>query len=491
LVCSKRKQELMSLSTDWPSEFDTSGPSGQPPGNIVEFTVTELAFALKRTLEDAYGYVRVRAEIGRVTNAGSGHCYLDLKDDRSVISAVIWKTSLRRLRVKPQQGLEVVVTGKVTTFPNQSKYQILIDTLEPAGVGALMALLEERKKKLAAEGLFDARHKKPLPSLPRIIGVVTSPTGAVIRDILHRLAARFPRQVILWPVRVQGDQCAAEVAAGIRGFNALAPGGVIPRPDLIIVARGGGSIEDLWGFNEEIVLRAAFDSRIPLISAVGHETDWTLLDHVADERAPTPTAAAERAVPVRDDLIAQLASLSSRMRRCSTKMIEDRHARLLSSKRGLPRPEEVLGHARQRFDSAGGRLSMALRSNTRHHRSDFERCAARLSLRSVKHEIIRQRERMIACCDRLAISARQQMSIRRNTLNAVGKLLSSVSHHSVLQRGFALVTAEDRLVGSAAAARPALQVSIQFHDGRVGARIDRKETTGAKPKSSDSQGSLL
>jgi exodeoxyribonuclease VII large subunit len=257
------------------------------------------------------------------------------------------------------------------------------------------------------------------------------------------------------------------------------------------VARGGGSIEDLWGFNEEIVLRAAFDSRIPLISAVGHETDWTLLDHVADERAPTPTAAAERAVPVRDDLIAQVASLSSRMRRCSTKMIEDRHARLLSSKRGLPRPEEVLGHARQRFDSAGGRLSMALRSNTRHHRSDFERCLAKLSLRAVKHEIIRQRERMIACCDRLAIAARQQMNIRRNALNATGKLLSSVSHLSVLQRGFALVTAEGRLVGSAADAKPAQQVSIQFHDGKVGARIDRKETAGAKPKSSDSQGSLL
>jgi exodeoxyribonuclease VII large subunit len=491
LVCSKRKQELTSLSTDWPFDFETAPPSGQVAGNIVEFTVSELAFALKRTLEDAYGYVRVRAEIGRVTNAGSGHCYLDLKDDRSVISAVIWKTSYRRLRVKPQQGLEVVVTGKVTTFPNQSKYQILIDTLEPAGVGALMALLEERKKKSAAEGLFDARHKKPLPSLPRVIGVVTSPTGAVIRDILHRLAARFPRRVVLWPVRVQGDQCAAEVAAGIRGFNALPAGGLIPKPDLIIVARGGGSIEDLWGFSEEVVLRAAYDSQIPLISAVGHETDWTLLDLVADERAPTPTAAAERAVPVRDDLIVQVASLASRMRRCSAKMVEERRARLLSAKRGLPRPEEVLGHARQRFDSAGGRLSMALRSNTRHHRSDFERCAARLSLRAVEREVTRQREWMVACCDRLALAAKQQMNIRRNTLDAVGKLLSSVSHHSVLQRGFALVTAEDRLIGSVAAAKPSLHVSIQFHDGQVGARIDRKDAIGAKPRSSGSQGSLL
>ena len=478
------------MSTDWPFDFETGGPSGVP-GNIVEFTVSELAFALKRTLEDAYGYVRVRGEIGRVTNAGSGHCYLDLKDDRSVISAVIWKTSFKRLRVKPQQGLEVIVTGKVSTFPNQSKYQILIETLEPAGVGALMALLEERKRKLTAEGMFDARHKKPLPSLPRVIGVVTSPTGAVIRDILHRLAARFPRSVVLWPVRVQGDQCAAEVAAGIRGFNALPLGGRIPKPDLIIVARGGGSIEDLWGFNEEIVLRAAFDSEIPLISAVGHETDWTLLDHVADERAPTPTAAAERAVPVRDDLLAHIASLASRMRRCSAKTIEERQARLLSAKRGLPRAEEVLGHARQRFDLAGGRLAVALKSNTRHHRSDFERCAAKLSLRAVRKEVIRHREWLVACRNRLVLATRQQMNIRHNTLSGAGKLLSSVSHYSVLKRGFAVVTAGGRLVGSAEAAKTAQQVSIQFHDGKVGARIDRKDATIAKPKSSDSQGSLL
>ncbi len=481
----------MSLSTDWPFDLDSGEPPGGGPRNVLEFTVTELAFALKRTLEDAYGYVRVRAEIGRVTNAGSGHCYLDLKDDRSVISAVIWKNSYTRLRVKPQQGLEVIVTGKVTTFPNQSKYQILIDTLEPAGVGALMALLEERKKKLAAEGLFDSLHKKPLPSLPRVIGVVTSPTGAVIRDILHRLAARFPRQVILWPVRVQGEQCAAEIAAGIRGFNALPPGGHIPRPDLIIVARGGGSIEDLWGFNEEIVLRAAFESRIPLISAVGHETDWTLLDHVADERAPTPTAAAERAVPVRDDLIAQVASLASRMRRCSAKMIEERRARLVSAKRGLPRPEEILSHARQRFDAAGGRLAWALRSNTRHHRSDFERCAARLSLRAVRREMERQGDRMAVYYNRLSTSARQQVGLRRSALDSAGKLLASLSHYSVLKRGFALVTAEDKLIASAAAAKPAQQVSIQFHDGKVGARIDRKEAAGAKPRSTNPQGTLL
>ncbi len=266
--------------------------------NLAELTVSELSQSIKRSLEDTFGYVRVRGEVGRVSRPGSGHVYLDLKDDKAVLAAVIWKGTAGRLRFFPEQGMEVVVSGRITTFPGQSKYQIVIETLEPAGEGALMALLEERKKKLTAEGLFDEARKKPLPFLPAVIGVVTSPTGAVIRDILHRLADRFPRHVLVWPVRVQGESCAAEVAAGIAGFNALQRGGPIPRPDLLIVARGGGSLEDLWGFNEEVVVRAAAASDIPLISAVGHETDWTLIDYAADWRAPTPTAAAERAVPV-------------------------------------------------------------------------------------------------------------------------------------------------------------------------------------------------
>ncbi|MBV9589016.1 MAG: exodeoxyribonuclease VII large subunit, partial [Hyphomicrobiales bacterium] len=282
--------------------------------NLIEYSVSELSGALRRTLESAFGQVRVRGEISGFKGPhSSGHCYFSLKDQNARLEAVIWKSTVTRLKFRPQEGLEVIATGRITTFPSSSKYQIVIDRLEPAGIGALMALLEERRKKLAAEGLFDAVRKRPLPYLPRVIGVITSPTGAVIRDILHRLADRFPRSVLLWPVRVQGETCAAEVATAILGFNAFEIGGAMPRPDLIIVARGGGSLEDLWGFNEEAVIRAAAQSAIPLISAVGHETDWTLLDHVADRRAPTPTGAAEIAVPVRAELAANLSSLAGRL----------------------------------------------------------------------------------------------------------------------------------------------------------------------------------
>src|ERR687894_425851 len=283
------------------------------PSNTPEWSVSELAGALKRTLEDAFGYVRLRAEISGYRGPhGSGHAYFGLKDEGACIDAVIWKTTFNRLRLKPQQGLEVVVTGRVTTFPGKSKYQIVVDTLEPAGVGALMALLEERRRMLTAEGLFALEKKRKLPFLPRVVGVVTSPTGAVVRDILHRLADRFPRHVLVWPVRVQGETSADEVAAAIRGFNALEPSGPVPRPDVLIVARGGGSLEDLWSFNEEIVVRAAAASMIPLISAVGHETDITLIDFVSDKRAPTPTAAAEMAVPVRLELLGRVDGLARR-----------------------------------------------------------------------------------------------------------------------------------------------------------------------------------
>ncbi len=282
--------------------------------NLVEYTVSELSFALKRTVEEAYGLVKLRGEISNFNGQhSSGHCYFKLKDENAVIDALIWRSTFQRLKFKPEQGLEVVVKGRVTTYPNKSTYQIVIDDLEPAGIGALMALLEQRKRQLAAEGLFDAHRKLPLPYLPRIVGVVTSPTGAVIRDILHRLADRFPCHVLVWPVRVQGETCAIEVAAAIHGFNGLIVGASVPRPDLIIVARGGGSLEDLWGFNEEIVARAVAASTIPLISAVGHETDWTIIDLVADFRAPTPTAAAERAVPVRADLHIQVTSFGLRV----------------------------------------------------------------------------------------------------------------------------------------------------------------------------------
>ncbi|MCZ0737829.1 exodeoxyribonuclease VII large subunit, partial [Phreatobacter sp. AB_2022a] len=321
--------------------------------NAPEITVSELATAIKRTVEDAFGFVRLRGEVsGYRGPSPSGHVYFRLKDQGAVIEAVIWKGTFGRLRFKPQEGLEVVATGRVTTFPGSSKYQIVIDSLEPAGVGALMALLEERRKALAGEGLFDAARKRPLPYLPEVIGVVTSPTGAVIRDILHRLEDRFPRSVLVWPVRVQGEGSAAEVAAAIRGFNAIGADSDLPRPDVLIVARGGGSLEDLWGFNEEIVVRAAAESAIPLISAVGHETDTTLIDFAADRRAPTPTAAAEMAVPVRADLILEVGDLGRRHGAGMARLLDDRRIALRAASRALPDAERLLEAARQRLDTA-------------------------------------------------------------------------------------------------------------------------------------------
>jgi exodeoxyribonuclease VII large subunit len=286
----------------------------RPGANQTEFSVSELAGAIKRALEEGFGYVRLRGEVSGFRGPhSSGHSYFALKDEKARIEAVIWRTAWARLRVKPEEGMEVVVQGRVTSYPGSSKYQIVIETLEPAGLGALMAVLEERRRTFAAEGLFEEARKKPLPFLPRVVGIVTSPTGAVIRDMLHGFEERFPTRVLVWPVRVQGETCAAEVAAAIRGFNAIAPGGPVPRPDVLIVARGGGSLEDLWGFNDEAVVRAAAESAIPLISAVGHETDWTLLDHVADARAPTPTKAAEWAVPNFADLAEDLAKFGLRL----------------------------------------------------------------------------------------------------------------------------------------------------------------------------------
>jgi len=273
-----------------------------PADNSPEFSVSEISGAVKRTVEGAFAHVRVRGEVGRLSLPRSGHIYLDLKDDRSVLASVVWKGVASRLTHQPEEGMEVIATGRLTTFPGQSKYQLVIEDLQPAGAGALMAMLEKRRKALAAEGLFDDARKQRLPFLPEVIGVVTSPSGAVIRDILHRLRDRFPRKVLIWPVAVQGPKCAPEVANAIRGFNALTPGGALPRPDLLIVARGGGSLVDLWGFNEEEVVRATAPSAIPLISAVGHETDTTLIDYASDYRAPTHTGAADTAVPVRVDI---------------------------------------------------------------------------------------------------------------------------------------------------------------------------------------------
>lgn len=500
-------------------------PPAEPLLNTPEFTVSELSHSLKRTVEDTYGHVRVRGEISGFRGAhSSGHCYFALKDESAKIEAVIWKGVHGRMRFKPQEGLEVIATGKLTTYPGSSKYQIVIEALEPAGIGALMALMEERKKKLAAEGLFDEARKQLLPWLPEVIGVVTSPTGAVIRDILHRLEDRFPRHVLVWPVKVQGEGSAEQVAAAIRGFNAIAPGGRIPRPDVLIVARGGGSLEDLWSFNEEIVVRAAAESMIPLISAVGHETDITLIDFVADKRAPTPTAAAEMAVPVRSDLFVEVADLARRTRACWQRGHENRRNELRAAARALPAAGDLLAIPRQRLDSAGSSLPRGLKANTHAHFRRFTTASSKLTLRVLHGQISQADHRLTVCGERLGLSARSLLRQRRDRFaglevrlrasklsnaqaqrNAIGrqrerthrlaeranralvtllqrldarvensgKLLSALSYRGVLARGFALVRDETgHPLHSADSVGPGARVEIEFADGRVGATAD-------------------
>ena len=346
--------------------------------NAAEYTVSEISGALKRTVEDTFGHVRVRGEISGYRGPhSSGHAYFSLKDDKAKIDAVVWKGTMARLKFRPEEGMEVIATGKLTTYPGKSSYQIVIDNLEPAGAGALMALLEERKKRLAAEGLFDRERKRPLPYMPAVIGVVTSPTGAVIRDIIHRIKDRFPLHVIVWPVRVQGETSGAEAAAAVSGFNMLASQGSIPRPDVLIVARGGGSLEDLWGFNDEALARTVAASGIPVISAVGHETDWTLIDYAADVRAPTPTGAAEFAVPVRAELEAMLAGLSARLKACTSRNFDRKRTALRAAARALPSPDTLLALPRRRFDEATSRLERALTVSTERKRARLS--AARLT----------------------------------------------------------------------------------------------------------------
>lgn len=495
--------------------------SQKPTGNAPEWSVSDLSGALKRTLEDAFGFVRVRGEIsGYRGPVGSGHVYFSLKDTNAKIDAVIWKGVFGRLKTKPQEGLEVIATGKITTFAGKSSYQIIIDSLEPAGVGALMALLEERRRRLAAEGLFAAERKRPTPYLPRVVGVVTSPTGAVIRDILHRLEDRFPRHVLVWPVRVQGETSAAEVANAIAGFNALPEGGRIPRPDVIIVARGGGSLEDLMGFNEEAVVRAAADSRIPLVSAVGHETDVTLIDHAADLRAPTPTGAAEKVVPVRAELMAFVADLSRRQSGAMRRLSDRRRSDLRALARALPGPEAVLSGPRQRLDLAATRLAPALARNARAHEQQLAALVQRLArqsplarlagfaarldglsmrlragrdallraqrervgraferiadldqraTRALSHDLARRGERLHGLEDRLQRAFTQNLARRRDRLRSSASLLASLGPDAVLARGYALVRDEaGALVRGVAQVRPGQALSVQVSDGRFG-----------------------
>ncbi|HEY5798225.1 MAG TPA: exodeoxyribonuclease VII large subunit [Bosea sp. (in: a-proteobacteria)] len=508
--------------------------SQTPAGNAPEWSVSDLSGALKRTLEDAFGFVRVRGEIsGYRGPVGSGHVYFSLKDANAKIDAVIWKGVFGRLKTRPQEGLEVIATGKITTFAGKSSYQIIIDSLEPAGIGALMALLEERRKRLAAEGLFAQERKRPIPYLPVVIGVVTSPTGAVIRDILHRLEDRFPRHVLVWPVRVQGETSAAEVANAIAGFNALPEGGRIPRPDVIIVARGGGSLEDLMGFNEEVVVRAAAASLIPLVSAVGHETDVTLIDHAADLRSPTPTGAAEKVVPVRAELMAFVADLSRRQAGAMRRLSDRRRSDLRALARALPGPEAVLSGPRQRLDLAATRLAPALARNARAHEQQLGLAARRLidqsprtrlarlkaelaghgrvlaqaranaaavertriandrrrlsdfaarGLRSVQATIERRGERLVDLTIKAQRAYAATLASRRAKLESVVSLLASLGPDAVLARGYALVRDEaGTLVRETGQVRPGQVLSVQVSDGRFGVTVSGGGDAPSRP----------
>ena len=447
-------------------------PDGAPAGNAAPYSVSELANALKRTIESAYGFVRLRAELSKVTRHASGHVYLTLKDDRAAIDGVVWKGQVRALACQPEQGMEVIVTGRITTYPASSKYQIVIESMEPAGVGALLAQLERLKAKLAAEGLFDGARKRALPATPAVIGVITSPTGAVIRDILHRIRDRWPCRVIVWPVVVQGDAAAAQVSAAIAGFNALAPDGPIPRPEVLIIARGGGSVEDLWAFNDEALARAAAASGIPLISAVGHETDTTLIDFVSDRRAPTPTAAAEMATPVLAELKAVVADRQARLIRAVARLADDRGNRLAAATRGLPRPADILALASQRFDLAAGRLSAALQKNAAAHERDLIRVAGRFSPGLLDRPRRLKAERVADLWKRLPPAMERRMVRANEVLGNLDKLRLSFNPDGPLKRGFARVHRGDgSLTRAAGDLKAGETVRLVFNDGAIGAVV--------------------
>ncbi|BDW94980.1 exodeoxyribonuclease 7 large subunit [Thalassospira tepidiphila] len=492
--------------------FDPYAPVPETPaksGNSPEFSVSDLSNALKRTVEDAFSFVRVRGEISGFKRASSGHMYLALKDEQAVIDGVCWRGQASKLGLVPEDGMEVIVTGRLTTFPGRSKYQIVIESMEVAGEGALLKLLEERKKKLAAEGLFDADRKKPIPFLPNVIGIVTSPTGAVIRDIMHRLRDRFPRRVLLWPVLVQGQGAAEQVAEAVRGFNDLLPYGQIPRPDVLIVARGGGSLEDLWSFNEEVVARAVAESDIPVISAVGHETDTTLIDFVSDLRAPTPTGAAEKAVPVRVELIGQveedglrlaqavrrlgvekktaleslarglgdpkrmleersqtLDNWADRLPRAAVNVTQQARARLNEASARLVSPREQLSEKRGRLENAALRLDGAMKSALQMQQSRLDRAAAGLRPVDAKRDIARADKQIMDLGTRLQGAVRNTLNREAEGLARYDRLLESYSYRNVLKRGFAVVRDGDgNLVGKSSDLVTGQTYDLEMGDG--------------------------
>ncbi len=440
--------------------------SAPNPHNIPEITVSELAGAVKRTLESSFGRVRVRGEITEMKTYPSGHTYMALKDEGAKIRAIIWKGNASRLGLKPENGVEVIATGKITAYSERSEYQLIIERLDYAGEGAMLARIEALRLKLADEGLFEHARKRPLPFLPRIIGVVSSPQGAVIQDIRTTIARRFPSRIILWPVAVQGEAAAGQIAAAIAGFSALAPNGPIPRPDVVIVARGGGSLEDLMAFNDEGVVRAAAASRIPLISAVGHETDTTLIDFAADRRAPTPTAAAELAVPDRLTISASVAQLTARLTGALSGHINASHLRLNRAAGQLPDLPSLMATARQRFDERSERFAMALPRYAQAKRHRLEQVAARIP--DPRHLLARKTHALALVAQRLDRPLGASLREGKIKLDALAARLESLSYQAVLMRGFALVTTPDGApISLAATARTTPNLMVRFQDGTV------------------------
>ncbi|MBT0668921.1 exodeoxyribonuclease VII large subunit [Novosphingobium profundi] len=450
--------------------------------NAAPLSITEISALLKRTVEDRFGFVRLRGELSGVKRAASGHLYCALKDDKAVIDGVMWRGGAQRLAFRPEDGIEVVATGKLTTYPGRSKYQIVIETMEIAGEGALLALLEKLRARLAAEGLFAPERKRALPFLPRTIGVVTSPTGAVIRDILHRLADRFPSRVLVWPVLVQGEGAAQQVANAVRGFSALQPGGPVPRPDLVIVARGGGSIEDLWSFNEEVVVRAVAECSIPVISAVGHETDTTLCDYAADRRAPTPTAAAEMAVPVRGELQNQLDEMGLRMRRSALRPVTLGRERLEARVQRLPRPDAILALKAQALDDLTDRLRRGLKDKAGQKRERLGVVAARLSLPLLQRQVIQAGKDLAGSgLDPRLLTRRWAQD--RDRLAPFARVLPQLDPRRPLQRGYALVkNREGQALTSRAKAGAEAHLVLEFHDGELQVAVgDEAPVTAPAP----------
>jgi exodeoxyribonuclease VII large subunit len=474
-------------------EVHTLVASVRDGDNDSPLSVTELSGRLKRHVEDGFGHVRVRGEISGWKRVASGHCYMALKDDGAALDGVMWKMSAARLAFAPADGIEVVATGKLTTYPGRSKYQIIIDRMELAGEGAMLALLEKLKARLAGEGLFDAGRKRALPFLPRVIGIVTSPTGAVIRDILHRLADRFPTQVVVWPVLVQGNGAAEQIARAVRGLSDMPGGGRIPRPDLVIVARGGGSVEDLWSFNDEAVVRAVAACTTPIISAVGHETDTTLCDFAADVRAPTPTAAAEMAVPVRSDLLTTVESLGARSLRCVHRYRERGSERLAGLTARMPDAATLLALQRQRTDDLGERLRRGLGKSLADARGDLAHAAgalrppllaARMAKSGAQLRAVRLDPRLVA----------RPLADARAQIDRLWRIAASLNPDNVLQRGYARV--ENRTGASVTKSEVATRegtLSVVFADGRIDVRVEGATARpAARPKPPvQAQGSLL